>query len=220
MKTTYPCTADRPELLAFVASLPDDPERDRLIADYRRLADAYVTIVARAGEIQPRVDAVVTAMLDADGQRRETLLAEYASLAGELDLQPRLRSQVARAFAGALTAWASSVRAQAVRAHQDADREITRIVRELTPHRKQVAELEQSAGLQAANQERFDRAQADIARLLREMQPCRARQNQAQRIVDMIDLAVSRAFGDDCRLLGPTPLHIERFVAAQAKQAA
>lgn len=219
MKTTYPCTADRPELLAFVASLPDDPEREQLTADYRRWTAAYATIVARAGEIQPRVDAVVTAMLDADDQRREILGAEYASLAGELELQPRLRSQVARAFAGALSAWASAVRAQAVRAHQEADREITRIVRELTPHRKQVAELSQSTGLQAANQERFDRAQADITRLLRDMQPCRARQHQAQRVVDLVDLAVSRAFGDDCRLLGPTPLDVDRFVAERAKAA-
>jgi hypothetical protein len=131
--------ADRPELISFFETLPADLERDRLADAYRCLSQAYHQAGSRARELQPRLDAIVGELVEAAGKRRETLLAEYATLAAELELLPRLRLQTARRFAEALGDWVKYVRPQVIRERDRLNAGLARIDAEMTPHLRTVS---------------------------------------------------------------------------------
>ncbi|MDQ3653978.1 MAG: hypothetical protein M3457_02715 [Chloroflexota bacterium] len=207
------CIADRGEVVAFLAALPEDPERDRLAAEYRRLSAAYEQVGRRANALAPRLDASVDDLIDATGKRREALLAEYVSLSTELDALPRLRSAMARKFAHALNAWVRHVRPQVVQEHDRRAADAVQLTRDLAPYGALVERFDQSPTLRAVNQQQYDEAWRELARL----RPCVARQQEARQVVDLIDMTTTKYFGSATPPNGAT---IDRFVSATARPAA
>lgn len=222
MSTTnpYPCVADRPEVSTFVDSLPADPERDRLAAEYRRLTAAYLASGQRANVIRPRIEDIVDALIDATGKQRDTLLAEYVTLGAELDLLPKLRSQVAWQYAEALSAWARYVRGQVVQEYDQAATEIGRLTTALSAPELRVFRLDQSTGLRDANQAEYAQAQQDVSRIRAEMRPHLARQAEARQVQSFIEITLNTYFGDATRSHGVQPEAIDRFVRHIEKLAA
>lgn len=217
---TYHCIADRPEVSTYIDTLPADPERDRLTAEYRRLSTAYVASGQRADVIKPRIDQIVDGLIDAEGKEREKLLGEYVTLGAELDLVPTLRSQVARRFAESLNAWARYVRGQVVQEQNAIVAKLNRLADELDPPLRKVHRLDQSTRLRDDNQSEYAQASEAATRIRGEMQPYRARHDATRQVLTFIEFEMGRYFGESARTTSAQQSDIDRFVRHVEKMAA
>ncbi len=220
-KTIIHCIADHPQVVAFVDSLPEDPERDRLADTYRHLAAEYLAIASRSSEVKARIEAVTNDLIDTEGKARDALRTELAGLGAELDAIPRMRALIARRYAEALGAWGTLLRAEALRAYNAAADQVIRLQTEGRPHITTLDTLDQSIGLRDANQDRYDTATREKARLAREHEPFQARKDAGKNVMTIIDGMIELHFGDMAGGRGTVfASEIARFVGNVEKQAA
>lgn len=100
---------DIPPVAAFIAELPPDPERDRLLTAYREAANAYDRELSDRTERPKQLVALVRQMPGASPEERSDLLVRLQELSATALIADELVDAAARTYARALEASAAHI---------------------------------------------------------------------------------------------------------------
>lgn len=189
-------TADIPEVAAFLATLPADPERDRLTADYRQETDRLAELRHRQQALDGRLNEIAATLPDASGKAREALIAERGTVTMERANMPLDLAVAARRTADAHVAWARRLHREAAAEFTAANERIAAYASERRRLHDRLTRHTESTGSQKENADAIARWRARLEEIAAELAPVYRRRDDALQVAGIIESRIRHVFGD------------------------
>jgi len=198
---------NHPNIVAFLATLPPDAERDRVRQAYAEADAQRLALKERETSAPRELQEVDIALLTATGKARQELYARRQALKTDIETLPTHKTIVRNIHSQAQFAYLAAVRVQALAVAAAAQAELDPIRAEATAGRKALAGYDHHRMVGEMTMEEFTERAADVeARrvvLHAHAQPIMGRLHQATEVAH-ICAAIAEMHGETVRLTAPS----------------